>query len=801
MKAITIKSLSFIIGFLCAVTFGYGQNVISNNIDGVSPNFPNNSDPFTDGQIVNPNVVATGISKGPGITDVYIDDVFSAAGWDDVAIDDDYFEFVITPNAGYEIDFDSFEYNCEKTHVWLDSFAIRSSVDGFTSDIGKPIIGSNNIDLSSAEYQNISGAITFRIYAWGQPSGNGSFSINDFAFNVTVAAAPCSASTTWNGFNWSSPPTLSKIAIINNPYDTANGVKQVSFSACRLIVNSGVTLTIDDGDYVEIQNDITVNTGGTIIVRPQGAVVQIDDTGTVLNNGIITVDKETAPANYWYEYTYWSSPVRDETIALGLAESDASRRFWFDASKFLDATAEDQNNNAEEDGQDDIDDDNNDWQYAPASTIMTPGMGYASTHDEFLFNVSPGNQFIYTFEGPFNTGVIQVPLYRNDSEMNDINWNFIGNPYPSAISTDLFFDQNTYDFTLNPTGALEGAIYLWSQNTTPSSSANGNQNVNFSQSDYAIINRIGGVGNNTGGETVIPNDFVPSGQGFFVALSDDATVIDAPNNPDPDVKSTDVIFNNAMRVKGATDNSQFFRIKNKKPKVDNKVWLNLISDNGIFNQALIGYVNGATNNYDGMAYDAPRNLSTGTSAILYSNIEGADKKFAIQGKAEHSLNKDEIISIGFKTTITVATIYTLSIAQLEGDFLSNNAIYIKDNFLNVLYDLKASDYNFTSEVGEFNERFEIVFNSEALSIDSSEIKDKALSILELQNGDVQFKLSSNLKMKTIQILDLQGRLVYSFKINNNSQTYNLSNLSQTAYIAKVELNDGYVITKKMVKRR
>jgi hypothetical protein len=46
-----------------------------------------------------------------------------------------------------------------------------------------------------------------------------------------------------------------------------------------------------------------------------------------------------------------------------------------------------------------------------------------------------------------------------------------------------------------------------------------------------------------------------------------------------------------------------------------------------------------------------------------------------------------------------ATLYKLSIAQLKGDFLTSNPIYLKDNFLNKIHNLETSDYSFTSEVG------------------------------------------------------------------------------------------------------
>jgi hypothetical protein len=59
-------------------------------------------------------------------------------------------------------------------------------------------------------------------------------------------------------------------------------------------------------------------------------------------------------------------------------------------------------------------------------------------------------------------------------------------------------------------------------------------------------------------------------------------------------------------------NSQFFRTaKNAKTASvveQNRVWLNLFNNEGAFKQALVGYVTGATNNfdngYDGETFDA-----------------------------------------------------------------------------------------------------------------------------------------------------------------------------------------------------
>ena len=181
-------------------------------------------------------------------------------------------------------------------------------------------------------------------------------------------------------------------------------------------------------------------------------------------------------------------------------------------------------------------------------------------------------------------------------------------------------------------------------------------------------------------------------------------------------------------------------------------------------------------------------------------IENSDKKFAIQGKAPSSLTTDEIINIGFKTTINVATLYTLSAAKLEGYFLTGNPVYLKDNLTNTIHDLSASDYNFTSEVGEFTNRFEIVFKAQALSADTFDLDANTVQIIQLDDTHVTFKASGNLNIKTVTIYDLLGRQLYQLEGSQNEETYDLSNLQHSVFIAKVALSNGALVTKKAIKK-
>ena len=589
---------------------------------------------------------------------------------------------------------------------------------------------------------------------------------------ATNAARINVGTTTWTLGAWDNgAPDLNTKVIINDSYDTATFG---SFSACSLTINSNPSgtefrLTVNNNTYVEIENEVIVD--GELYVETQGNFVQNNDaaTFTLSPSGVALVNKRTTPLNSVYEYTYWSSPVENTTIGQGLAFANPSRRYVFNAVNFLDNLTEINNTNTFTPGPDGIDDDGNDWALIPGSTVMTPGVGYISMHSPIGFSV--GSQYTYTFEGAFNTGIISSPIAYNGAN-GDEDWNLIGNPYPSAIDANAFLNNNS--------ASIQGVAYLWSHNTPANANASGNEGANFNSSDYAIITT--GSGNTAGGDGIIPTSYIPSGQAFFVQ----------------GIANSSVTFNNSLRTADATSNSQFFRTNNT---LSNRLWINLTSDTGVFHQILVAYVNGATNGKDSKAYDANKTLYNNNAAEIFTSVLGDSDKLAIQGKAPESLTIDEVIPVGFNTNITTATVYTFSIAQLEGDFLTNNTVYLKDNLLSSIHDLSNSDYNFTSQTGTFNDRFEIVFKDTSLSISEETISEQNISIIESRNNDITFNLTSqNLTIKAIKIYDVLGRLLYDLKGNSKTETYNLSNLSQASYIAHIQLSDGQLISKKAIKQ-
>ncbi|MEP1487876.1 MAG: sialate O-acetylesterase [Algibacter sp.] len=582
---------------------------------------------------------------------------------------------------------------------------------------------------------------------------------------------PCGGDVTWNGSSWDNTvgPNISTPAIINGSYTV--GASTDSFSSCSLTINGDVT--VEAGYYIEVEHDVTVN--GSLTIENKAAFVQNHDNGSFTNSGtgVSTVKKTTNILNAWYYYTYWSSPVSGLTIATSPL-AGATMRYWYNADNYLDEYTEINNTDTFEviAASDDIDDDGDDWQYATDATDLTPGIGFAATRSEATY--SGAMTYDYDFVGEFNNGVYTAPIYH-DPLNTGAHWNLIGNPYPCALDFDAFVTNNP--------GVVAGAAYLWSHTTAPLATASGNQDLNFSSNDYVIINTGSGSINNT------PNtllEYIPSSQGFLI----------------PGLADGSVTFNNSMRIKNPDSNSQFFKNTNKKSTTEaNKLWINLTSDFGLFNQVLIAYVDGATNNYDGMTYDTPRILSSGVTSTIYTLIDDKpDKKYAIQGKSSSSINEDEVIPLGFYSSIDIQTSYSISIDHLQGDFLTENTIYLKDNLLSTVHNLSDSDYHFTSYAEDYNTRFEITFKTITLSIDDdTNLTNNALQVIYLGNQQITFKISNNLTIKQVTIYDLLGRKLNDFEGESNSETYSLSYLSNATYIAKIKLSNGKIITKKIIK--
>lgn len=563
-------------------------------------------------------------------------------------------------------------------------------------------------------------------------------------------------SSVWNGTTWTVAPDISKVVVIDADYDTA---VDGSFDACSLIVNAGVQLDIKAGDYVNVINDLTVN--GDMQVRHEGSFVQVNDNGLVTlgAGGNIDVRKTTATLQDWWAYTYWSSPVVNETVGNVLGASHPNFRFVFNPTNFSDVSPLDGS-----------DDNGDDWTFTGPTTVMTPGLGYTAMGP--TVGSYPLTQDI-VFNGAVNNGEINAPI---SMAAHPDEWNLIGNPYPSAIDIDLFIANNS--------GVVENTVYLWNHRSAPETTNSGPYVYNFDTDDYAAYNSAMGTGTAANSGGAIPTANIASGQSFFIEGRMAGTAV----------------FNNSMRLK--TNNDEMFRVAS--PSVNtlssnattneiNKdlIWLNLENDQAAFNQILVGFVDTALNTED--RFDSKKINSRNIS--FYSLIN--DKKFVIQGR--QALVGDEEIPLGIESKVSGLFTYRIGIGRLSENFTSHD-IYLEDKELNILHDLSLGAYTFELDEGLYNERFALVLKRrEILDVEEVQVLEQDIIVFDKDNS---LTVNSTVrKIQNITIYDMVGKVVTTVKdVNANVFKRTSANLSKAMYLVTVELDNGQEITKKFIKR-
>jgi hypothetical protein len=570
------------------------------------------------------------------------------------------------------------------------------------------------------------------------------------------------AATVWSGTAWSNgTPNLTTGVVIAGNYDTAtNG----SFEACSVTVNPSVTLDIKAADYVAIQNNLFVNAGGTLLVQNNGSLVMIDDAGVVTNNGTTNVIRTTAPFEL-YDYTYWSSPVNSANISSTFTGWRTDYSFEFNAANYSDTNTIDYYGTVTAAGVADSFDDFAPWAWLPYTGNMTNGKGYAIMGPTGLV-FGPSATTTVTFSGAVNNGVVPISIVESGNVANTADdFNLIGNPYPSGIFAD--------DFIITNGTKTSGSLYFWTHVDDVSVTNPGPSLYNFITDDYAVYNLSGGTRASFTG-SVLPTGYIASGQGFFVEAQGDNTLT----------------FNNAMRDKDY-DNTQFFRTAQPQAAEKDRLWLNLRNSDGMFGQLLVGYLPGSTLDFD-WAYDARVNQSNN---YLSFYTLGNNEKYKIQARS--NFVESDIVPIGYFSSVDGE--FSISIDQQEG-VLNNEEIniYVEDLELNIIHDLKASPYTFTTTSGKFDNRFLLRY-TDGSALDNPDSATLNNSVVVASN---QGELTIKSYLQTIDevlVYDVLGRQLYQAKgIGANDFRASNVSLSQQSLIVKIKLESGTIVTKKIL---
>ncbi|WP_432222562.1 T9SS sorting signal type C domain-containing protein [Flavobacterium sp. TMP13] len=501
-----------------------------------------------------------------------------------------------------------------------------------------------------------------------------------------------------------------------------------SVYACSCTIALGKTVKIASGNTLGLS--FGYSGLGTLVIKDKASLYQDDD--EVINTSHAVIEKTSTPMKN-FDYTYWSSPVLNQT-AKNLSPNTFPDKYyrWQKDWVFDDGT----------------------MQAGKGYIIRVPKPG-AYTNGEKAFENSELYEQGVKFEGIPNNGNIIGETTLPDEFF------LVGNPYASAINADTFLDKNEF---------LNGTIYLWTHDTPITQS--GSFYV-YTSADYASYNRTGAV--ITGPKGVPPSGKIASGQSFFTFANAIGTIK----------------FDNSMRLVG--QNNQFFKpSKNKKENTiseRHRVWLNLMNEDGIFKQLLVGYVEGATNNFD-TRFDGV-SLNGNAHADFYT-ISG-NRNFTIQGRSLPFEIADEV-PVGYISSIEGK--FSIDIHSSDGD-LAIQAIYLKDKKLNVTHDLRKSGYSFSTEKGVFDDRFVLIYADQTLGIEEQTIVEKDIKI-STRSKTVQLFAVDTI-IDEVVIYDLLGRELFrKNEISSTEFSWNGSQIPTQVLVVKVVLQNNKIMSQKIV---
>ncbi|MGV3461498.1 MAG: T9SS sorting signal type C domain-containing protein [Flavobacterium sp.] len=507
-----------------------------------------------------------------------------------------------------------------------------------------------------------------------------------------------------------------------------------------LTIADGAMLTINPLNNIQILNAVTVAAGADFIISNRANLVQNSEGTNNQNSGNVTVYRDSSPL-YRLDYTLWSTPVAGQNIFQFSPQTVANRFYTYDTAQdlYLEVPGLGANSTST-------------FNSGVAYLIRMPnGIATVPGYNSGATAVSYNGKF----KGVPNNGDITMPAVHAGSRYMGV-----GNPYPSAMNIWDFIDEN-------PAELETGTLYFWRK-------TNNNDN-----SSYASINKFGyaansATGGDNSGDVFVDGDesnwVINPGQGFIVQI---------------DTLATGIKFTNAMRR--GVNNNQFFRQVQQDHNIS-RVWLEMTSQAGAYSQAIIGYSDTTTDGFD-YGWDGVM-LNDGPLA-LYTNAGG--QNLSIQAKAGFDVN--DIVPLNYRADI--AGTYTLSVTNKDGVFLTGQQVYAHDKVANTLTNLTQQAYFFTTAAGTFDNRFDIVYTTNAaLSTDTPVLAGNNVIIYK-DGGNLHVNTGA-LTMNDVKVYDTRGRLVHSTNDVNAAETV-IENLSAQQQVLLVQVGtSGGTVTKKIV---
>jgi len=596
---------------------------------------------------------------------------------------------------------------------------------------------------------------------------------------------------TWtHGSIWNIPNTkgLDNNTFIDwNIVQTANNITTAgNKTVLGLLVNNN-TLSANSDNKIEISHYLKLN-GKIDLVNKSQLIQTLGSVLDVTSSGFIERDQQ-GQSNL-YNYNYWSSPVgtvnttaNNVNYTVGNVMKDGTTtttqnikwiggdrgtptspisipRYWlFKFDNYANAYAS--------------------WVQINENSAIRVGQGYTMKGS----GASTATQN-YTFVGKPNNGLI------NSNSVSANQLLLAGNPYPSALDSEAFINDNE--------NSINGNIYFWEHYAS-----NNSHFLKDYQGGYAIRNKTGGVAPSSSNVDFIsklgtpsrgiPNRFIPVGQGFLLIGKTGAGGTITYNNnqrafhKEDDSSNSNVIFKISNSNKTAWRNSNNDTINEDKHK---KIRLGFNSHNDYHRQLLLGFIDGKATNKIDFGYDA-QNMDSFPNDMSFI-IE--DNEFIIQGVGAFDKNASFPISVKADTE----GIVKFMIDEVE-NFDDNQAIYIFDNETSKYHNIREKNFEINLTKGINTTRFSLRFINPAdtpIIEPEAPLKDPTskdcITISYFQKSD-HITVSNNcndIKIKKIRLYSSSGTEIDNWKIQEDRDQskirVNVKRNTTGMYIVKVE---------------
>ena len=623
---------------------------------------------------------------------------------------------------------------------------------------------------------------------------------------VTSSDGDWTSESTWlHGDVWDIENAASNkdwsIVQISNDVSASHTIKNLG-----LVIDTGKTLTVAGGDYA-VENTFYLELNGTIDLEGDSQLIQTDKSDLVTSADGKILRRQEGEASP-YRYNYWSSPVGTPG-ATSLIDNNASTNnpnnsgFSLDMLKYN--TGLDCQFTSGHTGNGTISTywlytyingrTYWDWAQINPSIALETGVGYTQ---KGTGTTAPEQQYI--FEGKPNNGTILIDVADVGGPGSIANATkteyLLGNPYASAIDIHEFIDDNV--------GVIDGYLQLWQQ------WGGASHNLSEYEGGYAQVNKTGSIrayqfvsfyGANNGSQdgTIVPTRYLPVGQGFIAEIVAASGHVEFNNSQRIFIKESDAdgsddtgsVFSKTTKAKPSSKTTSTINVtSNSMQKI--RLEFNSVQGPETRHELLLGFSDFTTDAYD-YGYDAKNPEASNNDLNL--DLEGQNMNI----QAYASISDEKVVPLNFRSSGDNA--FEIRISELD-NIEESQAIYLRDNLKGTYFDLtQDTAYGFSSAQGIFNDRFEIVFQSEQQSL-STETSTFLENHIYFQNTtNTLFVKKLNADVSKLTLVNMRGQVVLELadvskeRIENGLQ---FSNLSTGAYVVCMRTQENEVLTKKII---